>query len=57
MNSKEGNAIVFNGSKLPLEKKEFTLNDIVSGTVHRFQGDQKDIVIFDIPEMLLPHSE
>ena len=30
--------------------KEFTLDDIVSGTVHRFQGDQKDIVIFDIPE-------
>ena len=30
--------------------KEFTLNDIVSGTVHRFQGDQKDIIIFDIPE-------
>jgi hypothetical protein len=30
--------------------KEFSLNDIVSGTVHRFQGDQKDIVIFDIPD-------
>ncbi len=27
MNSNEGNAIVFNGSKLPLEKKEFTLNE------------------------------
>ena len=30
--------------------KEFSLNDVVSGTVHRFQGDQKDIVIFDIPD-------
>ena len=27
MESNEGNAIVFNGSKLPLEKKEFTLNN------------------------------
>ena len=30
--------------------KEFELKDVVSGTVHRFQGDQKDIVIFDIPD-------
>ena len=30
--------------------KEFGLKDVVSGTVHRFQGDQKDIVIFDIPD-------
>tara|TARA_E500000178_G_scaffold184450_1_gene182780 strand:- start:638 stop:3829 length:3192 start_codon:yes stop_codon:yes gene_type:complete len=30
--------------------KEHSLNDIVTGTVHRFQGDQKDIIIFDIPD-------
>ncbi len=30
--------------------KEHSLNDVVTGTVHRFQGDQKDIVIFDIPD-------
>ncbi len=30
--------------------KEFSLKEVVSGTVHRFQGDQKDIIIFDIPE-------
>lgn len=30
--------------------KEYSLKDVVTGTVHRFQGDQKDIVIFDIPD-------
>ena len=30
--------------------KEVSLNDIVVGTVHRFQGDQKKIIVFDIPE-------
>jgi hypothetical protein len=30
--------------------KEMNLNDIVAGTVHRFQGDQKNIIIFDIPD-------
>jgi superfamily I DNA and/or RNA helicase len=30
--------------------KEWSLNDVVTGTVHRYQGDQKDIMIFDIPD-------
>ena len=31
--------------------KEWNLHeDIVTGTVHRYQGDQKRIMIFDIPD-------
>jgi len=30
--------------------KEWSLNDVVTGTVHRYQGDQKDIMILDIAD-------
>ena len=30
--------------------KEYKLDEIVCGTVHKFQGDQKDIIIFDISD-------
>ena len=29
---------------------EWQIDDVVAGTVHRYQGDQKDIMIFDIPD-------
>jgi len=30
--------------------KELNLTDIACGTVHRFQGDQKNVIIYDIPD-------
>ena len=30
--------------------KDAKLDDVVAGTVHRYQGDQKNIMIFDIPD-------
>ena len=30
--------------------KELNLTDVACGTVHRFQGDQKNVIIYDIPD-------
>ena len=30
--------------------KELNLTNVTCGTVHRFQGDQKNIIIYDIPD-------